>query len=78
MEKTFNDSRISRDLCAMQFNELANEYLQREFGNHRKVSGGWAMTWYTFETESYAKDRTEKQINICIDYEKKIITLSHR
>jgi hypothetical protein len=76
MEKTFTDNRISRDLCVMQFNEIANEYLQREFG--REVEGGSRMTWTEFETQSYAKGRTEVQINVVINYDKKTITLSHR
>lgn len=76
MEKTFTDNRISKDLCVMQFNEIANEYLQREFG--RKVNGGSSMSWTEFETQSYAKDRTEAQINVVINYDKKTITLSHR
>jgi hypothetical protein len=76
MEKTIYDSRISRDLCMYQFEELANEYLQKEFG--RQVKGGCSMTWYTFKTQSYAKDHTEKQINVLIDYDKQTITLSHR
>ena len=76
MEKTYTDHRISRDLCVMQFNEIANEYLQKEFG--REVNGGSTMTWDYFETQSYAKDRTEKQINVMIDYVRQTITLSHR
>lgn len=76
MEKTFTDNRISRDLCVYQFNDIANEYLQREFG--REVNGGCSMTWTEFETQSYAKDRTEKQINVVIDYLKQTITLSHK
>lgn len=76
MEKTFKDTRISRDLCMYQFEELANEYLEREFG--RQVKGGCSMTWHTFETQSYAKDRTEVQINVLIHYESQTITLSHK
>ena len=76
MEKTFTDRRISRELCMYQYEEIANEYLQKEFG--RKVNGGCSMEWEKFETQSYAKDRTEKQINVVIDYLKQTITLSHR
>lgn len=74
--KKYEDSRISRDLCIMQFNEIANEYLLREFG--REVDGVCRMTWTEFETQSYAKDRTEVQINVVINYDKKTITLSHK
>lgn len=73
---TFTDKRISRELCMYQYEEIADEYLQREFG--RRVSGGCSMTWETFETQSYAKDRTEKQIDVVIDYIKQTITLSHK
>lgn len=76
MEKTFTDNRISRDLCVMQFIDIANEYLQSEFG--REVKGGSSMSWTEFKTQSYAKDRTEVQINVVINYDKKTITLSHR
>ena len=41
--KKYEDPRISRDLCAWQLQELANEYLSREFG--RKSSEGCRMTW---------------------------------
>lgn len=72
---TKKDSRISRDLCAYQYEEIANEYLA-EYG--RKTSGGWRMTCNTFECQSYAKDRTEKQIDICIHYESQTISISTR
>ena len=73
--KKYEDSRISRDLCAWQLEELANEYLNREFG--RKSSGGWRMTWDYFETESYAT-RNQPQINVYICFIYKTITLSHK
>lgn len=70
---TKKDSRISRDLCVRQFEAIANEYLA-EYG--RKTSGGSRMTWDTFECWSYAKDRTEKQIDICIHYESQTISMT--
>lgn len=76
MEKTFTDHRINNMLCMYQYEKIANEYCQREFG--RNISGGCSMKWETFETQSYAKDRTEKQIDICINYEKQTITLKTR
>ena len=73
--KKYEDPRISRDLCAGQRQELANEYLSREFG--RKSSEGWRMTWDYFETESYAT-RNQPQINVYICFIYKTITLSHK
>lgn len=73
--KKYEDPRISRDLCARQLQELANEYLSREFG--RKSSEGWRMTWDYFETESYAT-RNQPQINVYICFIYKTITLSHK
>jgi hypothetical protein len=75
-EKYLGDEYKRYNADIEQFNEIANEYLQREFG--REVKGGSSMTWTEFETQSYAKDRTEVQINVVINYDKKTITLSHR
>ena len=72
---TKKDSRISRDLCVYQFEEIANEYFA-EYG--RKTSGGSVMTWHNFKCWSYAKDRTEKQIDICIHYDSQTISISTR
>lgn len=73
--KKYEDTRISRDLCAWQLRELADEYLSREFG--RKSSEGWRMTWDYFETESYATGN-QPQINVYICFIYKTITLSHK
>ena len=74
MEKTFKDTRINNMLCMYEYEEIANEYCQREFG--RNINGGCRMGWETFTTKSYAKDYTEKQIDIIIDYAKQTVTLS--
>lgn len=76
MEKKFTDHRINNMLSMSMYGQIANEYCQREFG--RNISGGCSMTWETFETQSYAKDCTEKQIDICITYKDQSITLRTR
>ena len=72
MKKTYNDSRISRNLSMRQLEDIANEYLEKYYG--RFVNGGCSMGWMLFEACSYGK-KGEKHIDVIIDYEDKSLTM---
>lgn len=68
----FVDSRINNQLAAWQYKEIINEYLIKM---GKKECSGFSMSYVEFQTSSYARNRSEKQVNVTINYKDQTIEL---